>query len=205
MVTLIGVLAPALALPLLMALCGGTRLPGLFAPNLWPVEFWCMAIAGSVATTAGVLDWRFHRGGGRCIPPAERRAEATALLAGAVAFTLLAIASFLADPGPLLLPVMVVALATAGLIAVDEARFVFAFPCALDGSSTPLRASHRLLARDRGAPSATVTVARIAAEMLFGGLRGRGFARSWCVGCIAVLLWYEAARTSAMRRAGARS
>jgi len=50
-----------------------------------------------------------------------------------------------------------------------------------------------------------VTVARIAAEMLFGGLRGRGFARSWCVGCIAVLLWYEAARTSAIRRAGARS
>src|SRR5262249_37135522 len=26
---------------------------------------------------------------------------------------------------------------------------------------------------------------------LFGGLAGRGFLRSWCLGCLAVCLWYE--------------
>lgn len=122
--TLIGVLAPALALPLLMALAGGAaRLPALSAPATWPPAFWVMAIAGSVATVAGVQDWRFHRGGGRIVPAAERRAEAAALTAGAVAFALLAIASWVADPRPLLIPVIAVALVTAALIAFDEARF----------------------------------------------------------------------------------
>ncbi len=123
MTTLIGVLAPALAMPLLMALFGGTRLPCLFGPERWPAEFWVMAVAGTAATAAGVLDWRFHRGGGRVVPSAERRAEAAALLTGALVFALLAFASCRADPRPLLVPVIAVALATATLIAFDEARF----------------------------------------------------------------------------------
>ncbi|MCR9245022.1 MAG: hypothetical protein NXI31_08310 [bacterium] len=75
-----------------------------------------------------------------------------------------------------------------------EVRMVFAFPCALDGSTRPLRDSHRLVASSITAPRATLIVMRIAFEMLIGGLCGRGFVRSWCVGCLAVVLWYEAAR-----------
>ncbi len=31
----------------------------------------------------------------------------------------------------------------------------------------------------------------LACTMLFGGLAGRGFLRSWCLGCLAVCIWYE--------------
>ena len=34
----------------------------------------------------------------------------------------------------------------------------------------------------------------IALVMLFGGFAGRGFLRSWCIGCLAVVLWYERLR-----------
>lgn len=91
---------------------------------------------------------------------------------------------------PFLLPLAVLA-----FYAV-ECRMVFAFPQALDGSRTPLRDSHALVKRSTSAVVATATVMRIAAEMLCGGFRGRGFLRSWCVGCLAVLLWYERVRTA---------
>ena len=35
------------------------------------------------------------------------------------------------------------------------------------------------------------TVMPLAAVMLAGGFLGRGFVRSWCLGCLAVCLWYE--------------
>lgn len=81
------------------------------------------------------------------------------------------------------------------LFYLVEARFVFAFPLAIDGAPRPLRASHALVRRCGGVVAVTSCVLRIAAEMLIGGLLGRGFLRSWCVGCLAVVLWYEAART----------
>jgi predicted MPP superfamily phosphohydrolase len=34
----------------------------------------------------------------------------------------------------------------------------------------------------------------IAASMILGGFLGRGFLRSWCVGCLAILVWYERLR-----------
>jgi hypothetical protein len=77
-----------------------------------------------------------------------------------------------------------------------EVRMVFVFPLALDGEPAPFVASHRLVARTLPAGLATVRVMRIAARMLFGGFMGRGFVRSWCVGCLAVVLWYEDARQS---------
>ena len=83
-----------------------------------------------------------------------------------------------------LLPVAVIA-----FYAV-ECRMVFAFPLALDGSRRPLRDSDTLVAANLSWPRAVARVMRIAAEMLVGGLLGRGFARSWCVGCLAVVLWY---------------
>lgn len=75
-----------------------------------------------------------------------------------------------------------------------ECRMVFAFPCALDGSVRPLRDSHAMVMAATSALSATLTVMRIAVEMLVGGVIGRGVVRSWCVGCLAVVLWYEEAR-----------
>ena len=38
------------------------------------------------------------------------------------------------------------------------------------------------------------TVLPLAAVMLFGGLIGKGFVRSWCLGCLAVCIWYEELR-----------
>ncbi len=77
-----------------------------------------------------------------------------------------------------------------------EASLVFAFPAALDGAESPFAASRALVARAGGVIAAMGTVSVLATVMLFGGLGGRGIVRSWCLGCLAVLLWYEHARTA---------
>jgi hypothetical protein len=89
--------------------------------------------------------------------------------------------------GPLLVgPVL-------GLLAfyAVEAQMVFLFPLALDGSPRPFRASRALALRAGGTLSVMGTVLLLAAVMLFGGLAGRGVVRCWCLGCLAVVLWYE--------------
>src|SRR4029453_5121950 len=94
MLSLIAVLIPALAMPLLLWLAPPAwSLPDLASPASWPVAFRIMAIAGGIATGAGLLDWRFHRSGGRPVPRAERRAELLALSLGVPLFALLALAS----------------------------------------------------------------------------------------------------------------
>jgi hypothetical protein len=79
-----------------------------------------------------------------------------------------------------------------------EARMVFVFPLALDGEVCPFRTSHQLLRRTLPPIVATARVMSIAARMLLGGFVGRGFVRSWCVGCLAVVLWYEDARETSL-------
>lgn len=128
---------------------------------------------------------------------------------GAARFTRLGVVKYaLASGAALLLPAIALALRTPlvaalllplaiGAFYAVESRFVFAFPCALDGAAHPLRASHALVVRASPACAATWTVARIAASMVVGGLLGRGFLRSWAIGCLAVLLWYEEARAAA--------
>ena len=124
MTSLLAVLLPLLAMPCLLSLAPPTSaLPCLGEPVQWPVAFWCMAITGGVATIAGVLDWRFHRVGGRRVPPAEHRAELAALSLGVPLFALMATASIVADPHPWLLPIVAVALVMAGFIVFDETRF----------------------------------------------------------------------------------
>ena len=124
MLSLVAVLTPALAMPLLLWLAPSAwSLPSLFSPASWPAAFWVMAVAGMVATGAGLLDWRFHRTGGRRIAPAERRAELLALSLGVPLFALLALAS---GPLPLrtvLVPIVGVALGMTALIMFDEVRF----------------------------------------------------------------------------------
>lgn len=75
-----------------------------------------------------------------------------------------------------------------------EVQGVFAFPAALDGAPRPFLASRRMVRAHGGTIRSVAIVVPIALRMLTGGLAGRGVRRSWCVGCLAVLLWYERRR-----------
>jgi predicted MPP superfamily phosphohydrolase len=83
-----------------------------------------------------------------------------------------------------------VPLAAVAFYAV-ESQMVFLFPLALDGGARPFAVARRWT-RDAGGTVAVMRVVLpLAGTMLFGGLAGRGFLRSWCLGCLAVCLWYE--------------
>src|SRR5262249_39569123 len=113
-------------------------------------------------------------------------------LAGAAALAVAAAAGLL-GAWPLL------ALCLPAFYAV-EARMVFLFPLAADGRARPFREAGRWTGRAGGTPAGMAVVQPLAAVMLFGGLAGRGFVRSWCLGCLAVCLWYEDLRTSPVVR-----
>ncbi len=76
-----------------------------------------------------------------------------------------------------------------------EVQMLFVFPLAIDRETNLLSASRRLVSRSGGTWKALCIVVQLAMAMLFGGLAGRGFVRSWCLGCLAVLVWYERLRT----------
>jgi hypothetical protein len=76
-----------------------------------------------------------------------------------------------------------------------EAQMVFLFPLALDGSSRPFRDARVWTVHAGGTLAVLRTVLPIACTMLLGGFAGRGFVRSWCLGCLAVCVWYEGLRT----------
>jgi hypothetical protein len=121
--TFVAVLMPAMAMPVLLALAPrGWGLPG-FAPQTWPMPFWIMAIAGVVATVAGLLDWRFHRNGGRHVGKSEHRAELLAMSCGGPLFAMMATASVSGRPNLWLVPIVLASLVMAVLIAYDEVRF----------------------------------------------------------------------------------
>ncbi len=124
MLTLVAVVLPALAIPLLLWLAPTAwAMPKLTAPGSWPLQIWFMAAGGVPATIAGLLDWRFHRNGGRRVGRNEHRAELAALTCGVPLFALLTVASVVEAPGPWLVPIVAVALLMAGLIVFDEVRF----------------------------------------------------------------------------------
>src|ERR1043165_4513087 len=81
-----------------------------------------------------------------------------------------------------------------------EAQMVFLFPLAIDGRTRVFRESLAWTSRAGGTWRVMCIVLPIAGTMLFGGLAGRGFIRSWCVGCLAVVVWYEHLR---QKKAGA--
>lgn len=72
-----------------------------------------------------------------------------------------------------------------------EAQFVFLFPLAIDGSKQPFRDAPDWTRRAGGTLKVMSVVLPLAWRMLSGGFRGLGFARSWCLGCLAVVIWYE--------------
>ena len=122
--SLAALLTPALGMPLLLWLAPRAwLLPSLASPTSWPTTFWIMAIAGTTATCAGLLDWRFHRNGGRRIAPAERRAELQALSLGLPLFALLTLVSGPFPLRALLVPIVAIALGMTALIVFDEVRF----------------------------------------------------------------------------------
>ena len=75
-----------------------------------------------------------------------------------------------------------------------EAQMVFLFPLALDGSTQPYFQSLCWTRRVGGTLTVMGVVLPIAVTMLFGGFVGRGYVRSWCLGCLAVCVWYEELR-----------
>jgi hypothetical protein len=88
-----------------------------------------------------------------------------------------------------------VPLAAAIFYAV-EAQMVFLFHLALDGSARPFADARCWTRRAGGTVAVMRVVVPLACTMLFGGLAGRGFLRSWCLGCLAVCLWYEDLRNN---------
>jgi hypothetical protein len=80
-----------------------------------------------------------------------------------------------------------------------EAQMVFLFPLMIDGCPNVFQQSRCWTVRAGGTVTVTWTTLQLAALMLFGGLLGRGYVRSWALGCLAVVLWYEE-----VRRAGDR-
>ena len=75
-----------------------------------------------------------------------------------------------------------------------EVQMLFLFPLALDHSRGPFVESPVWTQRAGGTLAAMQTVLVLASVMLSGGFLGKGFIRSWCLGCLAVLIWYEALR-----------
>jgi hypothetical protein len=72
-----------------------------------------------------------------------------------------------------------------------EAQMVFLFPLTLDGYTNLYYESRRYTKLAGGTLHVMATVIPLAVVMLFGGFVGQGFVRSWALGCLAVVLWYE--------------
>lgn len=103
---------------------------------------------------------------------------------------------------------LLTALATIAVFVVSfyatEGQMVFLFPllddleeaAAAGGPPPPsvlglLVACRRWTVRAGGTLGVMRVVMPISARMVFGGLVGMGFLESWCLGCIAVVRWYE--------------
>src|SRR5207244_10397260 len=96
-----------------------------------------------------------------------------------------------------------VPLAAVAFYAV-EAQMVFLFPLALDGSARPFADAWRWTRHAGGTVAVMRVVVPLACTMLFAGLAGGGFLRSWCLGCLAVCLWYEDLRNDPPPDGGSR-
>jgi predicted MPP superfamily phosphohydrolase len=145
------------------------------------------AARGGFAAGAGWMRLALETLRGRSCPPATDDCGRLGLikyaLAGGAAL-LWAVAVCIVGL-PWLLP------AAAVVFYAVEAQMVFLIPLALDGSAAPFADARRWTARAGGTVAVMRVVVPLACTMLLGGLAGRGFLRSWCLGCLAVCLWYE--------------
>ena len=126
---LVAMLVPAVLFPLgLLVLRGDARFAWLDRPADYPWELWAVAACGTVATLGGLADWLVHRGGGTVVGAREHRAHVAALVGGGIPlFALMAAASLSARPLALLVPTLVVLVATVVMVCYDE--FVFHRRC----------------------------------------------------------------------------
>jgi hypothetical protein len=72
-----------------------------------------------------------------------------------------------------------------------EVQFIFLFPAAIDHAENAYIGNRYRTARAGGTIQRMATVIPLAAIMLGGGFTGRGFVRSWALGCLTVIVWYE--------------
>jgi hypothetical protein len=86
-----------------------------------------------------------------------------------------------------------------------EVQMVFLFPITLDRLPHPFRTSLQWTQYAGGTIAAMRIVLVLAVVMLLGGLLGKGFVRCWCLGCLAVVLWYEQIRKTRMELPGSHS
>ncbi len=124
---------------------------------------------------------------GRPLPAPVLDFEALGLIKyglAAGAALLVAAAAVLLHAWPLLL------LCVPAFYAV-EAQMVFLFPLAIDGAAQPFREARRWTVRAGGTVAVLAVVLPVAGFMLLGGFARQGFLRSWCLGCLAVCIWYE--------------
>lgn len=155
---------------------------------------------GSVLKAKAPCAWRsgFASGGrwmrqaleqlrGRPLPGAHRDLN----LLGTMKYALAGIAALAFVVLAVLLRQPVLALLCVPAFYAIEAQMVFLFPLALDSSDRSFRESWRWTRRAGGTLHVMRVVLPLACTMLLGGLAGRGFVRSWCLGCLAVCIWYE--------------
>jgi hypothetical protein len=128
----------------LIFLWNDPRYGWLRRPSDYPWELWSIGVCGSVATVAGAVDWWIHRSGTTVVGRREHRAHVAALGFGGVPlFVLMAVASVVPRPLTLLLPTMVVLVATVAMVCYDE--FLFHRRCGRVETLT-----HRLLTFGNG-------------------------------------------------------
>lgn len=85
----------------------------------WPL--WVIGVSGTVATVAGILDLHYHVTGKRIVSSKERHGELIALaFGGTPLFVLMMLASGTTAPGPLLAPILLLAMFTVVMVCMDE-------------------------------------------------------------------------------------
>jgi hypothetical protein len=121
---LLALLAPGLLFcTLLVALSAHERFTFLRSVRTIPWELWMIAVCGTTATAAGVLDHRLHLRIGAKISQKERAVELAALVFGGLPlFALMAIATW-TRARAMLLPVLAQTALVAALVLNDELRF----------------------------------------------------------------------------------
>jgi hypothetical protein len=118
-------LAPGLLFVLgLVLVRADPRFSWLDEPARYPWQLYAIAFFGCAATVAGVWDWIHHRTHEVAVGPLERKIELAALAFGGVPlFGLMAAASVMHDPRPLLVPIVLVLVFTVVAVVYDEVRF----------------------------------------------------------------------------------
>jgi hypothetical protein len=84
------------------------------------------------------------------------------------------------------------AASTAALLVfyLVESQMVFLFPLSIEAVEDPIRESLRDVRRAGGNFKVMVTVMVLALYMVSGGFFRENLKKSWCIGCLAVLVWH---------------